>query len=288
MSGVDCRLHLMLRLVHTAPLQVALVASLGLACQTVEETACSAGLSGCHEVEGGRYLIREPAGWDRESALPMLVYFHPYGGSDTVIRGKDWIGEGLDDQGMLGVFPNGIDNTWAHEGSPSKARDEIAFLDAVLADVASRYDLAYAVAAGFSQGGSMAWDAACYRGDRFEAVFPIAGAFWEPLPETCPAGPVNLRHTHGLSDGMVPMEGRPIGNSNQGDVLSGMAVWRSVNGCSEAPDRTEDVGVSTCQIWSSCASQKELILCLHGGGHEVPTGWFAESLGWAVSQAGTN
>lgn len=263
-------------------------ALLGVACQTTEDTACGAELSDCYSVEGGRYLLREPAGWDGQSALPMLVYFHPYGGSDTVIRSRDWIAEGLDEQGALGVFPNGIDNTWAHEGSPSRARDELAFLDAVLADVESRYSLSFAMAAGFSQGGSMAWDAACYRGDRFEAVFPIAGAFWEPLPETCPTGPVELRHTHGLADGMVPMEGRAIGNSQQGDVLSGVAVWQAVNGCAEEPDRSEDVGATTCQIWSSCASQRELSLCLHDGGHEIPTGWFADSLGWAVSRAGQN
>ena len=134
----------------------------------------------------------------------------------------------------------------------------------------------------------MAWDAACYRGDRFDAIAPIAGAFWEPLPETCPAGPVALRHTHGRADGMVPMEGRPIGNSQQGDVLSGMAVWRAVNGCAETPDRTEDVGVYTCEVWSSCAAQKELVLCLHDGGHEIPAGWLSENLDWAAAQYDSN
>ena len=68
------------------------------------------------------------------------------------------------------------------------------------------------------------------------------------------------------------------------DVLSGIAVWRSVNGCAEEPDRTQSVGSSTCQIWSSCSAQKELSLCLHGGGHEIPNGWFAESMDWALSQ----
>ena len=279
---VDC--ILMLRLIGSTAISVALVSLLGSACQTGDDTACGAGLSECHEVAGGRYLIREPAGWDGQGALPMLLYFHPYGSSDTATRSRQWIAEELDERGILGVFPNGIDNTWAHEGSPSKARDELAFLDAVLADVESRYTLSSVVVSGFSQGGSMAWDAACYRGDRFEAVFPIAGAFWEPLPDTCPAGPVVLRHTHGLADGMVPMEGRPIGNSHQGDVLSGIAVWRSVNGCAEEPDRTQSVGSSTCQIWSSCSAQKELSLCLHGGGHEIPNGWFTESMDWALSQ----
>ena len=37
---------------------------------------------------------------------------------------------------------------------------------------------------------------------------PVAGAYWEPLPETCPSGPMSLRHVHGLADPTVPMKGR--------------------------------------------------------------------------------
>ena len=258
-----------------------------LACSQSDPTLCG-DLSRCHEVDGGRYLAREPEGWDGQSALPMLLYFHPYNSADTAVIDRSWIVEQLDARGILGIFPNGINNTWAHQGSPSKARDEITFLDAVLDDVESRWSLTSKVATGFSQGGSMAWDAACYRGDRFDAVFPIAGAFWDPLPETCPAGPVNLHHTHGLADGTVPMEGRPIGNSHQGDVLDGVAVWRSVNGCEETPDRTEEVGISTCQIWSSCSSGQELILCLHDGGHQIPDSWFSDALDWADGRIGSN
>jgi polyhydroxybutyrate depolymerase len=260
----------------------------GLLSGCVSDTRCPADLSGCHEVEGGRYLVLEPAGWDGQSDLPMLLYFHPYNGSDDSARSRGWLKDELDARGILGVFPNGIRGTWAHVGSPSSARDELAFLDAVLADVEARWPVAGRLASGFSQGGSMAWDAACYRGDRFDAFLPIAGSFWEPLPETCPAGPVNLRHTHGLSDGTVPMEGRPIGQMQQGDVLEGMAIWRAVDGCAEEPDRTETVGVSTCQIWSSCGSAHELSLCLHDGAHEIPTGWVSESLDWANAWIGSN
>lgn len=249
-----------------------------------DPTECADELVGCYEVDEGRYLVWEPAGWDGESALPMLVYFHPYNSSDTSSRSRGWLTDELDARGILGVFPNGIRETWAHEGSPSAARDEIVFLDAVMADVEARWPVSSRLASGFSQGGSMAWDAACYRGDRFDAIFPVAGAFWDPLPETCPGGPVNLRHTHGLNDGTVPMEGRPIGQAHQGDVLEGVAIWRAVNGCEEEPDRTEDIGISSCQIWSSCTSERELILCLHAGGHEIPDSWFTESLDWVDSR----
>ncbi len=250
-------------------------------------TACADDLSDCYEVDEGRYLVWEPSGWDGQRELPMLIYFHPYNNSDVTARSRNWLTSELDARGILGIFPNGIRETWAHEGSPSAARDEIAFLDAVMADVEARFPVGLKMASGFSQGGSMAWDAACYRGDRFDAIFPLSGAFWEPLPETCPAGPVDLRHTHGLSDGTVPMEGRAIGQMQQGDVLEGIAIWRAVNGCEEEPDRVEEVGLSTCQVWSSCASERELSLCLHAGGHEIPDGWFDESLDWVNTRNGS-
>ena len=191
-------------------------------------------------------------------------------------------------RGVLGVFPDGVDGSWGHVGSPSQDRDELAFLDEVMADLEARFDLdpTRRWVSGHSQGGSMAWDAACYRGDHFTGLMPNAGAFWEPLPETCPAGPMTLRHTHGTNDRTVPLEGRAIGRWQQGDVFEGLAIWRAVNGCAEAPDRTVEEGPSTCQVWdASCASGEEIWLCLHDGEHAAPAGWAGRVLDWAEQTA---
>ena len=248
---------------------------------TTAAATCAEDLTDCYAVEGGEYLVDVPADWNGEDALPALVYFHPYSGSADSSRAKSWMAEAAE-RGYLVIFPDGLSGTWSHVGSPSDARDELAFLDAVLADAAERWPLGPLHTAGFSQGGSMSWDAACYRGERFTTAFPIAGAFWEPLPATCSA-PLHFRHTHGTADSVVPLEGRAIGDSQQGDVLEGIAVWRAVNGCAEEPDRTEEGASGSCQIWESCTSGRTVTLCLHGGGHEIPEGWLAESLDWVES-----
>lgn len=254
-----------------------------LACGREDPLVCNdAGT--CYEVEGGRYYAQAPEGWDGEAALPVVLHYHGYGGTGLGALTSSVI-QDMRARGYLVVTPDGLDNSWAHVGSPSKARDELAFFDAVWADVKARWPLDedLRLATGFSQGGSMAWDIACYRGDRFTAFMPTSGAFWEPLPELCDT-PMTLMHTHGTSDSTVPMSGRPIGNSMQGDVLEGVAVLRATKQCPEDPDLVEPVGETECQVWTSCALGGELRLCLHDGGHSRPAGWLEQAFDWAEAQ----
>jgi len=242
-------------------------------------TACESDMVGCHEVDGGRYLSVAPE--DADGPMPALVYFHGYSSSASAQVRKSWVEDDLQARGWLSVFPDGMDNTWSHDGSPSDERDEIAFLDAVMADVAERWEVSAFHGSGFSQGASMAWYAACYRGDAFTAFFPASGSFWEPLPESCAGGPVHLRHTHGTSDGTFPLEGRGIGLSyRQGDTYDGMAFWREQNGCGETPDREEVEGEVTCGIWDTCEAGRELRFCLHDGGHSSADDWMTQNLDW--------
>jgi polyhydroxybutyrate depolymerase len=241
----------------------------------------------CQAVDGGRYLAEVPPDWDGAAPLEVVVFFHGYSGTASSVRDRLWKDEGAGATGRLFVFPDGLDRTWSHVGSPSSARDELAFFDAVMADVRERWPVGRVHASGFSQGGSMAWDIACYRGEQLDTAFPASGAFWEPLPERCDT-PVALRHTHGLSDSTVPMEGRPIGSAMQGDVREGLAIWQEANGCAAEPDEIIVEGPVSCEVWSSCSSGRPLWLCLHDGGHRAPSGWLERNLSWAEGSEGAN
>ena len=235
-------------------------------------------------VPGGDYHAVLPDGWDGTTPLPAVIFFHGYNSSSARVVANRSLISGFTDRGVLFVAPNGIDGSWAHGGSPSQARNEIAFVDALMDDMRARWpiDDTRLWVTGFSQGGSMAWDVACYRGDQVAAFYPVAGAFWRPHPASCPSGPVNLRHVHGTSDQVVPMEGRPIGAFwHQGDVRESILLLAAQNGCAEAPDRIEIQGNVTCEIWDQCTSGRELQLCLHPGGHVLPQGWISQVLSWA-------
>lgn len=248
--------------------------------------------SGCHgtdpcQVDNGRYYVRAPEDWDGTRRLPVIVWFH--GWQDTGLRQigdtgavADWTGTG-----WLFVAADGAEKTWAHQGSPSQARDDIAYVRRVIEDVMDRYpvDESRILAAGFSQGGSMVWDVACRLGTPFSHYAPVAGAFWEPAPTDCPAGPAAIRHVHGTADTVVPLQGRPIGDRwHQADVFDGLTLWRQTNGCAAAQTRNWRADdVLDCRAWQDCTSGKSLTLCLHDGGHLVPPGWAERTRAWLAA-----
>jgi polyhydroxybutyrate depolymerase len=259
-------------------LLAAVIAGCGLALSPAPARACP-GLEPCR-VEGGAYLALPPPGWDGVSRLPATIFFHGYGSSAAAVAGDPSFRAAFAREGVLLVLPDGLERTWAHTGSPSRARDEVAFMDAVRRDLLARFpvDPDGLLVTGFSQGGSMVWELACHRGGRFAAAYaPVAGAFWEPLPATCPGGPIDLRHVHGTADGTVPLAGRVI-RGQFGSATSsadGRAAGDERLCCSVRPGVVEEAADGLrCEEWDGCAvGGRELRMCLHTGGHILPEGW---------------
>jgi polyhydroxybutyrate depolymerase len=271
-----CRIAQMRRGAIPAAL-LALVAAIGPA--AAEPTLLS--------VPNGTYRAAEPPGWDRTSPLPLVLYLHGYHQSSGEVMEDAPLVGAVTAAGALLVVPDGANGSWAHVGSPSHARDDIAFLRAVVADTKQRWpiDSRHVIAAGFSQGASMVWDLACHAADGFTAFLPVSGDFWLPYPERCESGPVNLRHVHGLDDHTVPMSGRTIRLIyQQGDIMKSFAILRATDRCAEAPDRKTDEGNGlSCGIWNSCGGGA-LQLCLHGGDHVIQPEWLSAGILWAMTR----
>ena len=215
-----------------------------------------------------------------------MLYIHGYGQSSADVTDDQALVEAVTGSGAVLIVPDGLDRRWSFAGSPSQgARDEIAFLRAVLDDAERRWpiDEARVIAAGFSIGGSVVWDLACHAGEGFAAFLPVSGDFWLPYPESCESGPVNLRHIHGMNDQTVPMGGRPLrgGRFTQGDIGKSLAILQQTDRCGAEADHIEQQGELKCWIWSSCASGKRLELCLHGDGHMMNAQWLRDGIAWA-------
>lgn len=243
-------------------------------------------------VKGGSYLVQTPASWDGKSKLPVIVFFHgAFSTARDTMYSLDITGSAAN-AGALLVAADGASKNWAFPGKRNDTqRDDFAYAAAVLDDVEQRFpiDKSKILATGFSVGGSMVWYLACVMGGRFTAFAPVAGAYWEPLPDDCPSGPVALRHIHGLADKTVPMKGRSLRNGQfkQGDVLESFRRLRVRNGCPEEPDREEVMGMMTCRTWAakSCASRKEAVLCLHPEDHYVNGQWVEDGFRWMTGLA---
>lgn len=238
------------------------------------------------ETPNGRYLVRAPAKWDGRSPLPAAVFFHGYRGSAADIMGNDDIGNALSRAGVLLVAPDGLDGGWSASPLMGRGRDDVAFARELAADVARHFpvDPALMIATGFSAGGFIVWRIAC-EGGPFAAYAPISGAFLDPVPETCPGGPVSIRHIHGTADATVPMAGRWIANNRikQSDVRESIARMRVVDSCKPEASSRRREGEFECETWSArdCASGREVSLCLHPEGHTIRGSWIVEAFDWA-------
>ena len=254
---------------------------------SVPAFADCAGVEGACTVPMGEYHITLPEG---DGPFPAIMMLHGAGGrgegmvnmlaAAVTARGYAMIGpQGLPRQG------NRTSTSWSFHPDRQVLRDEPAFFAEVLDDAAKVHniDRDAVLVAGFSIGGSMASYLACSDPDIARAYAPVAGSFWRPHPalDAC-AGPVDVLHTHGWTDGTVPIEGRVLRNGaiRQGDVFAAMEIWRETNTCARsAPDEITNDGYYWQRIWSSCEAGS-LQFALFPGGHAVPRGWADLALDW--------
>ncbi|GAB5375569.1 MAG: hypothetical protein AcusKO_20310 [Acuticoccus sp.] len=180
-----------------------------------------------------RYRIALPPG---EGPFGAIVYMHGYKGTAAGVMKNPAMRALAVRLGVALIAAHGEDGDWQIRNYPGSdlADDsrEITYFEALLDDVTSRFpvDPARILATGFSSGGMITWTLACHLGERFAAFLPVAGTFWAPIPATCDSAPVDLLHIHGTADKVVPLEGRQIAGTRQGDVAAALAMFADAGG----------------------------------------------------------
>jgi polyhydroxybutyrate depolymerase len=246
-------------------------------------------------VDGGEYFVSLPKGWDRQEPLPAVVFFHGHNGSAEEVLADAPLVRALSDANVALVVPQGQKGargvrSWSFPGGQTLPRDDFVFVERVRKDMAARWpiDPARTLASGFSAGGSLVWYVACRMPQLFAAYAPVAGAFWAPEPETC-AEPVSLRHIHGTNDRTVPIKGRSLrgGTMKQGDVMKSFETLKQLDACPATAAQNSKTGPLSCETWPArtCASGRELVLCLHDGEHEIDPAWVLEGAQWLATLA---
>jgi polyhydroxybutyrate depolymerase len=216
------------------------------------------------------YRIVLPAQPDDTRPLGAIVFAHGYRGSaDGIMRSDGLVGL-ADELGVAFVAANADGRDWRIPGVPSFPEadgvEALAYFDALRQALIDRHGVApdRIVASGFSAGGMMVWHLACHRGRDYAGFVALSGTFWAPLPETCPTHAVDLIHYHGTEDTVVPLEGRPINQSRQGDVREALALFTEQGGY--RPVASEPETGLACDLARNDAGQR-LELCLYPGGH---------------------
>ncbi len=220
------------------------------------------------------YRIRMPQGHDGKSKVGAIIFNHGYRGTAAGLMKNKNLSRAISRMGLAFVAPKSAREDWDIPNAPSPGpRVEIPFFDKLKQDLVDQHgiDGNRLMVSGFSAGGMMTWNLACERGGNFAAFAPIAGTFWAPVPDKCERLPANIIHIHGTSDRIVPIEGRAIASTRQGNVntaldlaakAGGYGNWKATSGAEGLDCKMREGG-----------DGKVLQLCLHPGGHSFRAKW---------------
>lgn len=188
-------------------------------------------------VEQRPYGFKAPAGYDPSRPTPLVLVLHGY--SSSGLGQVQYFGmlDDADQHGYLLAYPDGLldsrnNRFWNATdfccNFDGRAVDDVAYLGAVIDDVAEHYnvDLKRIYVAGHSNGGFMAYRLACDIGSRLAAIVSLAGAM--PQGGQClGASPVNVLQVHGDADQTIFYGGAPGYPSAEQSV----AIWAQKNAC---------------------------------------------------------
>jgi polyhydroxybutyrate depolymerase len=235
------------------------------------------------EVAGVRrsYLVYVPATYQAGQPIPLVLVFHPAGGSGEGMARHTRFTELAEREGFVVVYPDGIGGRW-NDGRRPSSRDDVGFVRALL-DTLRRelaVDSSRVYATGISNGAMLSYRLACDLPGVFAAIAPVAGALPVTLAERCvPAMPLSVAALQGTADPILPYAG---GGSPPAAVLPAersVAFWAEATGCAPA---TPDIEVSDSVTdgtrvrrisYPSCSGHRAVLLyAIEGGGHTWPGG----------------
>lgn len=221
-----------------------------------------------------RYLLHVPPATDR--GLRLLVVLHGGGGTPGRMAEHTAFNRLADSSGMAVVYPAAIDGLWRDGRGGETDRADLDFLSRLLDTLGTRrnLDVSRVYLTGISNGGSMAYRAACEFPERIAAIAVVAAPLLTTVAWHCPDGkPVSVLVIHGTADRLAPF----TGGRRALPVERAAAFWATRAGCA-APgeprriDRIRDGTVVWHTVFPSCRAADVELYAIQGGGHTWPGG----------------
>ncbi|HTQ07412.1 MAG TPA: PHB depolymerase family esterase [Polyangiaceae bacterium] len=231
------------------------------------------------------YILHVPSAYKGTSAVPLVVDFHPLGGSGSSEESSSPYKAQTDPEGVVTAYPNG-------ESGPSGGAwnvgpccvanvDDIGFAKALVAQVETKacIDTKRVYAVGFSMGGGMSHYVACHAADVFAAVAPASFDLLTENEDDCtPPRPIAEISFRSSNDPVVPYAGgySPVVTGMPVTFLGAVATfqkWAEINGCTGSPTATDS---NDCQYYTSCSGGVQVGLCTMDAGHapgNATIGW---------------
>jgi poly(3-hydroxybutyrate) depolymerase len=192
--------------------------------------------------------------------LPLVLDIHGYTSFATEQLDRSKWDDMADAETFIVVAPNGVDEAWSAGGLGDASIDDVAFIRAVVEEVASELciDEKRVYATGHSNGGAMTHKLGCEAADLFAGIAPIAG--W--TSGSCnPSRPIAVAAVRALGDSTVQYEGGGIAPSAEADL----AIWLQANECADMPVETSHGDV--CTTHTECTAGTQVMECHPEGEH---------------------
>ncbi|HXU61006.1 MAG TPA: PHB depolymerase family esterase [Polyangia bacterium] len=231
------------------------------------------------------YILHVPSAYNGTKAVPLVVDFHPLGGSGSSEEGSSPYKAQTDPEGVISAYPNGLSGpsggAWNVGPCCVANVDDVAFARALVAQVETKacIDTHRVYAVGFSMGGGMSHYVACHAADIFAAAAPASFDLLKENEAGCtPPRPIAVISFRSSNDPIVPYAG------GASSVVSGMPItflgavgtfqkWAMIDGCTGSPTAADS---NDCQYYNTCSGGVKLGLCTMTAGHapgEANIGW---------------
>jgi len=221
------------------------------------------------------YIAHVPSSYTGSTPVPLVIDFHPLGGTGSGQRGSSGFNALSDQNGFIVVWPNGIDNAW-NVGpccTVSRSVDDVGFARAIVAEIKGTacVDSKRVYASGFSMGGGISHYLACHAADIFAAVTPSAFDLLEENVGSCaPTRPISVLAFRGTNDTLVPYAGGasnpPNGCCPTIHFLGAAATldrWKTFAGCTGSATTS-----GSTQLYGSCMAGVQVgLYTIQNGGH---------------------
>jgi polyhydroxybutyrate depolymerase len=242
-----------------------------------------------------QYILHVPSAYKGTTAVPLVVDFHPIGGSDTGEESGSPFKAVTDPEGVITAYPQGepspnVGAAWdvgpcCTSPIGGTAVDDVGFAKALVTQVETKacIDKTRVYAVGFSMGGGMSHYLACHAADVFAAVVPQSFDLLKENEDGCtPVRPIPELSFRGTADNVALYAG------GYSSVVTGMPItflgaqacwekWASIDGCTDTPAYPQVNGSTwECSYYKQCEGNVQVGVCINNGGHEYGDG----NIGW--------
>jgi polyhydroxybutyrate depolymerase len=218
---------------------------------------------------------------------PLLVMLHGY--TSNGAQQESYLQFGNLKKTFLYAYPDGLKDGQGNRfwnatdaccnfgGNPV---DDVAYIDAIIEDVAMKYavDRKRIFVFGHSNGGFMAHRLACDLSPKIAAIGSLAGAVFADASKCKATDKVAVLQVHGTMDGTIAYGGGTIIGKAYPSAVDTVATWATKNGCTgglvdtNMPIDIEGViaGSETTVARWTCTSGAAELWSIQGGVHVPP------------------